>query len=96
MAPLQFQPIASQPTPAFWTALNTLKLVKLDDAQQDIHAWLEEGKTVIDKEAKSLEAKDGSIGVDGVLGVGGAAFGGEGDRCVGLATREPWNGASRR
>ena len=82
MPPLQFQPLASQPSPTFWSALNTLKLdkLKLDDAQQAVTAWLEEGKSIIDKEHRGLEAGEASIGVDGVLGVDGAAFGGEGDR----------------
>jgi hypothetical protein len=72
MAPLQFQPLASRPTPSFWTALNTLKLdkLKLDDAQQPISGWLEEGREVIDK-----ENGDRRVGVDGSLGVGGSSFG---------------------
>jgi ubiquitin-like modifier-activating enzyme ATG7 len=72
MAPLQFQTLASQPTPTFWSALNTLKLdkLKLDDAQQPISGWLEEGREVIDK-----ENGDRRVGVDGSLGVGGSSFG---------------------
>ena len=72
MAPLQFQPLASQPTPTFWSALNTLKLdkLKLDDAQQPISGWVEEGREVIDK-----EGGDRRVGVDGSLGVGGSSFG---------------------
>ena len=72
MAPLQFQPSASQPTPTFWSALNTLKLdkLKLDDAQQPISGWVEEGREVIDK-----EGGDRRVGVDGSLGVGGSSFG---------------------
>jgi len=72
MAPLQFQPLASQPTPTFWSALNTLKLdrLKLDDTQQPISGWLEEGREVIDK-----ENGDRRVGVDGSIGVGGSSFG---------------------
>jgi ubiquitin-like modifier-activating enzyme ATG7 len=72
MAPLQFQPLASQPTPSFWSALNTLKLdkLKLDDTQQPISGWLEEGREVVDK-----ENGDRRVGVDGSLGVGGSSFG---------------------
>jgi len=72
MAPLQFQPLASQPTPTFWSALNTLKLdkLKLDDAQQPISGWLEEGREVVDR-----ENGDRRVGVDGSLGVGGSSFG---------------------
>lgn len=71
MPPLQFQPLASQPTPSFWSALNTLKLdkLKLDDAEQPITGWLEEGKEVKDREGGQQ-----SVGVDGSLGVGGGAF----------------------
>lgn len=73
MAPLQFQPLSSQPTPSFWSALNTLKLdkLKLDDTQQDIIAWLEEGKEIVDRESAGGLKR---IGVDGGLGVGGGAF----------------------
>jgi ubiquitin-like modifier-activating enzyme ATG7 len=80
MAPLQFQQLASQPTPSFWSALNSLKLdkLKLDDAQQPISGWLEEGRELIDK-----EAGDRKVGVDGSLGVGGASFGEDGERYVG-------------
>lgn len=72
MPPLQFQQLASQPTPAFWSALNTLKLdkLKLDDAQQPITGWLEEGREVVDR-----EQGDKRVGVDGSLGVGGSSFG---------------------
>lgn len=79
MPPLQFQPLSSQPTPAFWTALNTLKLdkLKLDDTQQPISAWLEEGKEIVDRESNGGQ---GRIGVDGSVGVGGGAFGDEVER----------------
>lgn len=79
MPPLQFQPISSQPTPAFWSALTALKLdkLKLDDSQVDISGWLEECRNIRDKEAKGGE---GVVGVDGVLGVGSGAFGEDGER----------------
>ena len=84
MAPLQFQPLSSQPTPSFWSALNTLKLdkLKLDDSQQDISGWIEEGKEVVDREAVSSGSSSVSIGVDGAFSVGGGAFGEDGDRCA--------------
>lgn len=76
---LQFQPLSSQPTPSFWTALNTLKLdkLKLDDAQQSINAWLSEGKEVIDRESTGGDKR---VGVAGTVGVGGSAFGAEAER----------------
>mgnify|MGYP002718876514 CR=1 FL=1 len=81
MPPLQFQPLSSQPTPSFWSALNTLKLdkLKLDDTQQDIAAWLEEGKEITDRESAGAQSK---VGVDGSVGVGGGAFDQEIERCV--------------
>ncbi|KAK8846720.1 E1-like protein-activating enzyme Gsa7p/Apg7p [Kwoniella newhampshirensis] len=78
MPPLQFQPLSSQPTPAFWSALTELKLdkFKLDETQQPIIGWLEEGKTVSDREALSTSSQeDAQIGIDGSVGVGGDAFG---------------------
>lgn len=79
MAPLQFQPLASQPTPTFWSALNTLKLdkLKLDDTQQPILGWLEEGREVIDK-----DNGDRRVALDGSLGVGGSSFGKGSERSV--------------
>lgn len=72
MAPLQFQPLASRPTPTFWSALNTLKLdkLKLDDAQQPIHGWLERGREIVDRERGNEK-----VGIDGSLGVGAGSFG---------------------
>ena len=81
MPPLQFQPLSSQPTPAFWSAVTALKLdrLKLDDAQQPIVAWLEEGKEILDKDV--LTGRQGAmVGVDGSVGVGGGAFGEDGER----------------
>ena len=79
MPTLQFQPLSSQPSPSFWSALNTFKLekLKLDDSQQPISAWLEEGKEIVDREAKDGQ---GVIGVDGSVGLGSGAFGEDGDR----------------
>jgi ubiquitin-like modifier-activating enzyme ATG7 len=86
MPQLQFQPLSSQPTPSFWSALNTFKLehLKLDDTPQPITAWFEEARDISDRE------KGGSIGVDGSVGVGGRAFGQEGERYVG------WSNSSLR
>jgi ubiquitin-like modifier-activating enzyme ATG7 len=86
MPPLQFQPLSSQPTPSFWSALTSHKLdkLKLDDAQQTITAWLEEGREVVDREAASSSGGGGgTVGVDGVLGIGANAFGEEGERWAG-------------
>ncbi|ORY26898.1 hypothetical protein BCR39DRAFT_540015 [Naematelia encephala] len=73
MAPLQFQPLSSQPTPSFWSALNSLKLdkLKLDDSEQPMEAWLEESREIHDRE------KGGTIGVSGSVGLGSGAFGQE-------------------
>lgn len=78
--PLQFQPISSQPAPAFWAAVNALKLdkLKLDDALQSLTAWLDEGRVVLDKEAAAGQEH---VGVDGALTLSGEAFGEE-ERCV--------------
>ncbi|KAK4684304.1 ubiquitin-like modifier-activating enzyme ATG7, partial [Tremellales sp. Uapishka_1] len=75
MPPLQFQPLSSQPTPAFWSAVNTLKLdkLKLDDTVQPLKGWIEAGRSVRDREGREGE----EVGVDGSLGVGGGAFGGD-------------------
>ena len=72
MPQLKFQPLSSKPSPAFWSALNTLKLdkLKLDDGQQPISAWYEEGQEVVDKE-RGNEV----VGVNGSVGVDGGAFG---------------------
>ena len=81
MPPLQFQQLSSQPTPSFWTALNSLKLdrLKLDDTQQPMSAWLSEGKEVVDRESAGGEKK---VGVAGTVGVGGSAFGEDSERSV--------------
>lgn len=78
MAPLQFQPLSSQPTPSFWSALNTLKLdkLKLDDAEQPITGWLEQGREIVDKANEAGPP----VGVDGIVGVSGNAFGAEGEK----------------
>ncbi|OCF41825.1 E1-like protein-activating enzyme Gsa7p/Apg7p [Kwoniella heveanensis CBS 569] len=75
---LQFQPLASQPTPSFWSALTSYKLdeARLDDSPKLIDGWLDEGR--------SLEVTGGgagrgklqeSAGIDGSVNVGGNAFG---------------------
>jgi ubiquitin-like modifier-activating enzyme ATG7 len=69
-----------------WSALTSHKLdkLKLDDAQQTITAWLEEGREIVDREAaaSSSGGGGGTVGVDGVLGIGANAFGEEGERWV--------------
>jgi ubiquitin-like modifier-activating enzyme ATG7 len=82
MPPLQFQSLSSQPTPSFWSALTSFKLdkLRLDDTQQTITAWLEEGRQVVDKEVASSSVAGRMVGVDGVVGVGGGAFGDEGEK----------------
>lgn len=92
MPPLQFQPLASQPSPAFWSALNNLKLdkLKLDDAQQPILGWIEEGRQIVDREAAGAGR---TVGVDGALSVGGGAFGESAERRVGWGRRGEERGA---
>ena len=85
MRPLQFQPLSSQPTPGFWSAVTALKLdkLKLDDSEQDIEAWLEEGREIVDRDA-GVAGGSNTIGVDGSVGLGVGAFGEEGERSVGV------------
>ncbi|KAL7424355.1 Autophagy protein 7 [Cryptotrichosporon argae] len=75
MPPLQFQPLSSQPTPAFWSALTSLKLdtLKLDDAARPVAAWLDAGR-VVDDVDRLTGRRGGDVGVDGALGLGGDAF----------------------
>lgn len=76
MAPLQFQPYVSQPTPDFWSALTSLKLdkLKLDDSTLPIYAWVEEGRGIanVDKLTGRKEGK--SVGVDGSVVLSATAF----------------------
>jgi hypothetical protein len=66
MAILQFTPLRSFPSPAFWQQLTSLKLdtLKLDDSVQDIVGWMEEGKSVSDREQGAEVWMSGSVGVD--------------------------------
>lgn len=76
MAPLQFQPYVSQPTPEFWSAVTSLKLdkLKLDDSSLAIHAWVEEGRSIPDLN-KFTGIKEGkSVGVDGSVVLSATAF----------------------
>ncbi|WWD07978.1 E1-like protein-activating enzyme Gsa7p/Apg7p [Kwoniella europaea PYCC6329] len=77
MTTLQFQPLNSQPTPAFWTALTTHKLDKarLNDDEQQITGWLEEGRQVEDHSNSSSSGDPTYVGIDGNISVGGNAFG---------------------
>lgn len=77
---VQFQPLASQPTPSFWSAVNTFKLDRqgLDDTQILIHGWLEEGRRVVHRESGGDDGRK-LIGFDGCLTVGAGAFGNEGE-----------------
>ncbi len=83
MPPLQFQPLPSQPTPSFWSAVNSLKLDRqgLDDSQLPISAWLEEGRQIVDRDASIGKGdRPKYTGVDGSVSLGAGAFGGEGER----------------
>ncbi|WRT65053.1 E1-like protein-activating enzyme Gsa7p/Apg7p [Kwoniella shivajii] len=77
MPVLQFQPLNSQPTPSFWTALTSRKLddFKLDDSTQSIAGWLEEGREIVDNHMRMTDQQTTNIGVDGSVTVGGNAFG---------------------
>ncbi|WVF70102.1 E1-like protein-activating enzyme Gsa7p/Apg7p [Kwoniella sp. CBS 6097] len=80
MPVVQFQPLSSQPTPSFWSALTSHKLdnAKLDDSSLSIRGWLEEGRSIAS--GKSSSAHDQSrqlAGIDGGINVGGNAFGDE-------------------
>jgi len=80
MPPLQFQPLCSQPTPSFWSAVNSLKLDRqgLDDSQLPVHGWIDEGKEIIVRDASAGKGDARKfIGVDGSVFVGAGAFGGE-------------------
>ncbi|KAE8539178.1 ubiquitin-like modifier-activating enzyme ATG7 [Cryptococcus gattii VGV] len=78
MPPLQFQPLASQPTPSFWAALSAHKLnhLKLDDSQLQIRAYLEPAKRILINKENAADKAD--VGIDGSLVVGGEAFEAEG------------------
>ena len=77
---LQFQQLSSRASPSFWSAVNSIKLDEqgLDDSQLSITGWLQEGRRIVDREAlTSSEESENFIGVDGSVGVGAGAFGGE-------------------
>lgn len=63
---LQFTPLRSFPSPAFWQQLTSLKLdtLKLDDSVQDILGWMEEGRSVYDREQGAEVWMSGSVAVD--------------------------------
>jgi hypothetical protein len=63
---LQFTPLRSFPSPSFWQHLTSLKLdtLKLDDSIIDIHGWMEEGKSVFDREQGEDVWMGGSVAVD--------------------------------
>lgn len=63
---LQFTPLRSFPSPSFWQQLTSLKLdtLKLDDSAMNIHGWLEEARSVYDKEQSSDVWMSGSVAVD--------------------------------
>jgi len=64
---LQFTPLSSFPSPAFWQQLTSLKLdtLKLDDSVRDIRGWLEEGRSVRDRESGEEVWMSGHLMVDG-------------------------------
>lgn len=66
MAILQFTPLRSFPSPGFWQQFTTHKLdtLKLDDSVQDIVGWMEEGKSVYDREQGTEVWMSGSVAVD--------------------------------
>ncbi|GHJ84564.1 hypothetical protein NliqN6_0966 [Naganishia liquefaciens] len=63
---LQFTPLRSFPSPSFWQQLTSLKLdtLKLDDSAIDIRGWMEEGRSVYDKEQNVDLWMSGSVAVD--------------------------------
>ncbi|WWC87192.1 E1-like protein-activating enzyme Gsa7p/Apg7p [Kwoniella dendrophila CBS 6074] len=73
---LQFQPLSSQPTPAFWTALTSHKLdkAKLNDEEQWIDGWLEEGRLIQDLHV-ATDQESAIAHIDGSISIGGNAFG---------------------
>ncbi|WVQ83979.1 E1-like protein-activating enzyme Gsa7p/Apg7p [Cryptococcus sp. DSM 104549] len=63
MPPLLFQPLSSQPTPAFWAALTSQKLenFRLDQSPRGIVGWVDESKEVVDREQAVPIGIDGSV-----------------------------------
>ncbi|KAJ9113198.1 hypothetical protein QFC22_006037 [Naganishia vaughanmartiniae] len=64
---LQFTPLSSFPSPSFWQQLTSLKLdtLKLDDSVRDIRGWLEEGRSIRDRESSEEVWMSGHLMVDG-------------------------------
>lgn len=76
MPPLQFQPLTSQPTPEFWSALTSLKLdrLRLDDSIQPIHAWVDEGREVANINKLTGKVEGQNVYVDGSVFLPATAF----------------------
>ncbi|WOO77789.1 Ubiquitin-like modifier-activating enzyme ATG7 [Vanrija pseudolonga] len=76
MAPLQFQPLASQPTPEFWSSLTSLKLdkLRLDDSEIPIHAWLDEGRQIVNANRLTGKVSGDDVAVDGSVLLDESAF----------------------
>ncbi|KAL1408414.1 Autophagy protein 7 [Vanrija albida] len=76
MAPLQFQPLVSQPTPEFWSSLTSLKLdkLRLDDSEIPIHAWLDEGRQVVNANRLTGKVAGDDVAVDGSVLLDESAF----------------------
>lgn len=72
---LQFSPLPSAPSPAFFHALTKHKLdvARLDDGVVPITAEYAEGKLVRDRESADGDAE---VGIPGGLEVSGSAFDG--------------------
>lgn len=76
MSPLQFQPFSSQPSPEFWSALTTLKLdkLRLDDTSLPVHAWVDEGREIVNTNKLTGHVEGNPVGVDGSVLLGAGAF----------------------
>ncbi|WVQ97783.1 E1-like protein-activating enzyme Gsa7p/Apg7p [Kwoniella sp. CBS 9459] len=78
MPVVQFQPLSSQPTPSFWSALTSHKLdeAKLDDSFKLIRGWMDEGRSfAVSSNSNSTDGHQQQAGIDGSVSVGGNAFG---------------------
>ncbi|WVR04403.1 E1-like protein-activating enzyme Gsa7p/Apg7p [Kwoniella sp. DSM 27419] len=79
---LQFQPLSSQASPSFWTALTAHKLdhAKLDDAPVSISGWMTQGRVQGLNHKSSTpgdDPKHSVVRIDGSVHVGANAFGGD-------------------